>query len=546
MSNNKNGLTLKQVVKQQYTKCAADPEYFIIKYCKIAHPVKGKIPFILYDFQRDVLEDLQENDYNIILKARQLGMSTLAACYILWLILFHENKSVLVLATSKDTAKNMVTKVKMAHDNLPTWLRGNLVEDNKLSMRFSNGSEVKALSSKAHSARSESLSLLVLDEAAFIDRIDEIWTASQQTLATGGRCLIISTPNGVGNFFHRTWVEAIEGRNGFNPIKLHWSVHPNRDQEWRDEQDKLLSKKKAAQECDTSFITSGETVVDGEIIQWYKDRFQEDPIEKRLQMGNYWIWKYPQASKSYIVSADVARGDGSDFSAFQVLDVETIEQVAEYKGQLGTKEFGNLLISVATEYNGALLIVENSNIGWATIQQIIDQNYPNLFYMSNDLKYVEVERQLTNKLYTQDKNLVPGFTTSTKTRPLIVSKMDRYIRETYDSMEDKRSVFDPVIIRSERLIDELFTFIWTGKTNKKAEAMRGYNDDLVMSYAIGVWVRDTALRLRQEGIELTKNSLEGIERTYEDYDNVYSPKNMESDPYKIKFRDDEEDLRWLL
>ena len=177
----------------------------------IQHPIKGKIPFYLYDFQEKVIEDFMQYDYNVILKARQLGISTLTAGYSLWMMTFHNDKNILVIATKQDTAKNLVTKVRVMHANLPSWLKQPCVEDNKLSLRYKNGSQVKAISSREEAGRSESLSLLILDEAAFIERIDSIWASAQQTLATGGRCIALSTPNGVGNWFHKTWVDAEDG-----------------------------------------------------------------------------------------------------------------------------------------------------------------------------------------------------------------------------------------------------------------------------------------------------------------------------------------------
>ena len=155
-------------------------------------------------------------------------------------MLFKEDFNILVIATKQDVAKNLVTKVRVMHDNLPSWLRGKTVEDNKLSLRFANGSQIKATSATADAGRSEALSLLVVDEAAFIEHIDSIWTAAQQTLATGGDCIALSTPNGVGNFFHKTWAAAEAGESNFNFIRLPWQLHPERDQSWRDEQDKLL------------------------------------------------------------------------------------------------------------------------------------------------------------------------------------------------------------------------------------------------------------------------------------------------------------------
>ena len=215
--------SLKQIIRKEYLKCAEDPIHFMKKYCQIQHPTRGRIPFHLYPFQEKSLESLADFDYNIILKSRQLGISTLSAGYSLWLMLFQEDKNVLVIATKQEVAKNLVTKVREMHNYLPSWLKGNTTEDNKLSLRFSNGSQVKAVSSSGDAGRSEALSLLIIDEAAFIDKIDEIWASAQQTLATGGKAIILSTPNGTGNFFHKTWVAAEESRNKFNTIRLHCS-----------------------------------------------------------------------------------------------------------------------------------------------------------------------------------------------------------------------------------------------------------------------------------------------------------------------------------
>ena len=403
---------LKEAIKREYAKCATDPTYFLGKYGIIQHPVKGKVNFNLYDFQEKSLKSFMKHDYNIVLKARQLGLSTLTAGYALWMMTFQQDKNILVIATKQETAKNLVTKVRVMHANLPAWLKQPCVEDNKLSLRYKNGSQIKAVASSEESGRSEALSLLIIDEAAFIDKIDTIWGAAQQTLATGGRALVISTPNGVGNFFHKTWVGAENGTNDFNFIKLHWSVHPEREQEWRDEQDKLLGPSLAAQECDCDFITSGRGVVDGLLLEQMKESSVREPIEKRGIDSNYWIWQPPNYTKNYVVSADVSRGDGTDYSAFHIIDVETLEQVAEYKGKISTQDFGNMLVNVASEYNNALLVVENNNIGWAAIQQVIDREYPNLFYTSKDLQYVDVQHQITNKYRSQERNMVPGFSTT--------------------------------------------------------------------------------------------------------------------------------------
>ena len=164
---------LKQIIRQEYVKCASDPTHFMRKYCYIQHPQRGRILFHLYPFQETTLKHFQENDYSIILKSRQLGISTLAAGYSLWLMTFHKDKNVLTLATTQATARNLVSKVQFMYENLPSWLKVGSLEKNKLSLRLTNGSKITAKSSNADAARSEAVSLLLIDEAAFIDNIGE-------------------------------------------------------------------------------------------------------------------------------------------------------------------------------------------------------------------------------------------------------------------------------------------------------------------------------------------------------------------------------------
>ena len=469
---------VKTLIREEWVKCAKDPTYFFKKYCYIQHPHRGKILFNLYPFQEDLMDNVSNNRFNVILKSRQLGISTMSAGYSLWLMLFHEDKNILVIATKQEVAKNLVTKVRFMHDNLPSWLKGQTEEDNKLSLRLRNGSQIKATSAAGDAGRSEALSMLIIDEAAFINNVEEIWTSAQSTLSTGGGAIVLSTPNGVGNWF----------------------------------------------------ISSGHTVVEGATLQWYEETYIKDPIEKRGFDGNYWLWDYPNYSRDYVVVADVARGDSSDYSAFHVFDVETVEQVAEYKGKIDTKQYGAMLTSVATDWNNAMLVIENANIGWAVIQEVIDRNYANLYYSYRDVGYIDDDIHLRKGVDLKRKeDMVPGFSMTSRTRPLVISKLDMYMRERTP------------IIRSKRLIEELFVFIWNGS---RAEAQRGYNDDLVISFSTGLWVRDTALKLRQQGIDLTRTTLGHIGKSST---GVYSNRQLGQDPWKQKDqRGNENDLTWLL
>jgi hypothetical protein len=519
---------LKDVIRQEYIKCSQDPVHFMRKYCYIQHPQRGRIQFNLYPFQEKVLTLFKKHDYSIVLKSRQLGISTLAAGYATWLMLFHKDRNVLALATTQATARNLVSKVKFMWENLPSWLKVDAVENNKLSLQLVNGSKIQAKSSNSDSARSEAVSLLIIDEAAFIENIAETWASAQQTLATGGGAIVLSTPYGTGNWFHQTWVKAEHGENDFVPIKLPWMVHPERNQAWRDRQDELLGDPRlAAQECDCDFSTSGDIVFYNEYLEYYEKTFIKEPLEKRGVDQNLWVWESPYYTRSYIVVADVARGDGKDYSTFHVIDTESNVQVAEYRGQIGTKEFGHLLVGIATEYNEALLVIENANIGWATIQVAIDRNYSNLYYSpraeSNADSYFDQ--------YMDTSKAVAGFTMSARTRPMVIGKFQEYISEK------------SVTIQSKRLIEEMKVFIWR---NGRAEAQQGYNDDLVMAFGIAMYIRDTALKFRQRGLDLTRSALNNITVNRTSYQGAYYA-NKNDNPYHVENPyGGKEDISWLL
>ena len=225
-------LTKKEMMAE-IVRCGKDPVYFSNKYAKISHPMHGLIPFDMYKFQENALVDFKKHRFNIILKARQLGISTTVASYVAWLMLFHRDKNVLVVATKLGTAANLVKKSKAIYKNLPSWLKiASIAIDNRNSFELTNGSQVKASSTSGDAGRSEALSLLVIDEAAIVEGLEEMWAGLYPTLSTGGTCIALSTPYGVGNWFHKNYTEAELGKNDFNPIKLPWDVHPERDAAW--------------------------------------------------------------------------------------------------------------------------------------------------------------------------------------------------------------------------------------------------------------------------------------------------------------------------
>jgi hypothetical protein len=463
----------KRDIKAELLRMGRDPAYFINNYSKITHPIEGLIPFKLYNFQKEAVKNFQDYRFNIILKARQLGLSTTVAAYVCWLMVFHREKNILVVATKQQTATNLVRKVKAIHKYLPRWVRqvATITVDNRTSFELSNGSQVKAASTSGDAGRSEALSLLVVDEAALIEGMDELWAGLYPTLSTGGMCIALSTPYGVGNWFHKTYIESEEGKNDFYSMKLPWDVHPDRNDNWFEKETRNMSRREIAQELQCNFNASGETVIHPDDLK----RLFEVISEPKYQTGfdrNYWIWEEPQQSVPYIVAADVARGDGTDYSVAHVFRLDTMEQVAEYQGKLTTDMFAPLLFSIGKEYNNALMIIENNSLGLAVLNKIEELEYPNIYYSARSThEYIEA-----NMIDVVDG--IAGFTMSMKTRPLVIAKLEELIRNKI------------INVKSQRLVNELKTFIWK---NGKPQGMRGYNDDLVMALCMVCWVRETAL-----------------------------------------------------
>ena len=471
-------------------KSGKDPAYFINQYAKISEPMKGLIPFDLYPFQEDALKIFNDHRFSVVLKARQLGISTTVAGYICWLMLFQREKNVLIVATKLQTATNLVKKVKSIHKHLPSWLKiAEISINNRTSFELSNGSQGKASSTSGDAGRSEALSLLVVDEAAFVEGMDELWAGLYPTLSTGGRCIALSTPNGVGNWFHTKYVNAEAGENDFHPIKLMWDLHPDRDQEWFDKETRNMSRREIAQELECNFNTSGDTVIHPDDIAWLLDHVEEPEYRTGFDR-NFWIWEKYIEGEQYLLVGDVARGDGTDSSVFHVLKLSTMEIVAEYQGKPTLDMFAKILYDAGIEYGECLLVVENNGIGISVLEKLINLGYPNLYYsMKSTHEFVEANQgELNNRA-------IPGFTTSTKTRPLIVAKLEEYIRNKI------------LTLYSNRLFHEMKTFIWK---NGKPQAMRSYNDDLVMSLAIACWVRDTAIEVNEKQIEYQKAMLNSM------------------------------------
>lgn len=500
----------KQLQVKEIIKCGKDPNYFFKNYLKIQHPIRGLIPFETFPFQEDCVEEFLENRFNIVLKSRQLGLSTLVAAYAVWMAIFQKEKNILIIATKLTVAQNFIIKVKTMIRSLPKWMvLAEVVENNKQKIRFSHGSQIQAIPTSEDAGRSEALSLLIIDEAAFVRNFDTIWTGIYPTISTGGRVIILSSPNGVGGQYHKLYVDAEAGLNEFNAINLPWNVHPERDDEWFEKTTKNMNKRQIAQEYLCDFATSGETFLDNNTLEWLRNNVKP-PIERQGFDRNVWIWKYPLSENNYVLSADVSRGDSKDYSTFHIIDTDTSEIVAEYKGKVRPDNFGELINEFGLKYNKALVCPENNSYGYATILKLQDLKYPKLYYRKKKQVYI-------GDYVPPASADVAGFNTNGKTRSTVLAKLEEVLRNRQ------------LVSYSSRFYEELKVFTWnTGR----AQARAGFNDDLVMSLAIGSWLFDGASDYSKSNNGLNEAMLAAMskqQRAYSDTpDQVFAPTGVYS------------------
>ena len=477
---------------EEIVRCGRDPSYFFNAYCKIQHPTRGLLPFKTYGFQDDCVDQFRKHRFNIVVKSRQLGLSTITAAYAVWMALYQKEKNILIIATKLAVAQGFIRKVKTILNNMPTWLiLPQITANNKQQVEFSNGSSIKAIPTSEDAGRSESLTLLIIDEAAFVRNFDEIWTSIGPTLSTGGQAILLSTPNGVGGQFYKLYSDAESGINEFNPVKLPWTVHPEHDQAWFDKESKNYSERQIAQEFMCDFASSGDTFLTDADIAWVNG-MTRPPVMRGGPDMNVWVWKIPLTEHKYILSADVARGDSSDYSTFHIVDCLTGEVVAEYRGKMPPDRFAELISEWGLKYNKALVCPENNSYGYACLLRLKDLAYPRIYTQGSKTALIGD--------YVQTLDLAhAGFATTGKTRTIILTKLEETIRNKL------------LISYSTRFYQELKTFVWSNNT--KAEAMKGHNDDLVMSLAIGAWLYDANSEYSKSAVNLNTMMFSSMKRT---------------------------------
>ena len=456
---------------QEYVKCMEDPVYFVKKYVKIVNVDLGLVNFELYPFQEKMIESFTDNRFTICKIGRQSGKSITCIAFFLHYILFNKDVSVALLANKLATARELLSRLQMAYEHLPKWLQQGVVTWNKGNIELENGAKVMAAATSSSAIRGGSFNILFLDEFAFVpnEMAEEFFNSVYPTISSGQstKVIIVSTPQGM-NHFYKLWVDAEEGRNTYNPISVHWSEVPGRDEKWKQTTIKNTSAEQFRQEFDTEFLGSTNTLIN---VTKLKNMPYKNP-RKVAEDGNLKIYGFPKKDGVYFVTVDVARGRGGDYSAFSIFDATQVPytQVVTYRSNnIPPMVYPTIIRRMAQTYNEAFVLVEINDVG----QQISDilyheMEYENIISISSDTR----KGQSISSGFS-GKSTTMGIRTTKSTKKIGCMNMKSLIEE------------DKLIIKDFETINELTSFISKGH---KYEAEAGKFDDLVDTLILFSWM----------------------------------------------------------
>ena len=457
---------------KEYMKCAQDPVYFASQYIKIVHVDKGLVPFEMYNYQKEICDKIFNNRRVAVLTARQSGKTTTAVAVILHYILFNEYKTVAILANKGDASREVMARVKLAFEALPKWLQQGVEEWNKGNIALENGCQVLAGTTSSSAIRGKSVNFLYLDEVAFIEGYDEFFASVYPTISSGEstKLLMTSTPNGL-NHFWKTCKGAREKTNGYEYVEVMWYDVPGRDEKWKKETIESLDhdEEKFAQEYECQFLGSSGTLISGAAL---KTLLPDTPI---AQGEGFIQYEKPVKDKNYVITADVARGKGLDYSTFTVFDITEMpyNQVAVFRDNfIGPIDFASVLYRIGKTYNEAGILIEINDIGGQVSDVLLmDYDYENLLYTQNSGRNGKV---LSGGF---GKNVENGIRTT------------KLVKGTGCSMLKMLIEQQQLIIRDFETIQEISRFSRKGNSY---EAESGFHDDLVMNLVLFSWMTEQA------------------------------------------------------
>ena len=365
---------------QEYITCLNNPSYFARKYCKVISLDDGLVPFNLYPYQERMFDHFNENRFSIVLACRQSGKSISSVAYLLWYAVFHPEQTIAVLANKGATAREMLARVTLMLENLPFWMQPGCKSLNKGSIEFSNNSRIIAAATSGSSIRGMSVNLLYLDEFAFVERAAEFYTSTYPVISSGKntKVIITSTANGLGNMFHKLWEGAVQSTNQFKPFRVDWWDVPGRDEVWKEQTISNTSQLQFDQEFGNTFFGTGDTLIDANALM----ELRAEPPIQRLESNAILVYKEPIKNHNYVITVDVSKGRGQDYSTFNVIDVSTrpFEQVAVYRNNtISPLLFPDIIYKYANVYNEAYVIIEANDQGGVVCNGLYhDLEYENM------------------------------------------------------------------------------------------------------------------------------------------------------------------------
>jgi hypothetical protein len=438
---------------QEYQRCMTDPVHFAEKYGKVISLDEGLVPFKLYPYQKDMFQHFQDNRFSIVLACRQSGKSISSCMYILWYALFHPDQTIAILANKGATAREMLARITLALENTPFFLQPGTKALNKGSIEFSNNSRIIAAATSGSSIRGLSVNLLFLDEFAFVENAAQFYTSTYPVISSGNtsRVIITSTANGIGNIFHKIYEGAVQEVNEFKPFRVDWWDVPGRDDNWKKQTIANTSELQFQQEFGNTFFGTGNTLISADALMNMK-------AEPPVSVGDINVYAEPKANHDYIMTVDVAKGRGQDYSTFNIIDISTnpFKQVACYRNNLISPIlFPDVIHKWAKRYNEAYVIIESNDQGAVVA---------NGLYYDIEYENMHVESMI--------KAGAIGMTMNRKVKRIGCSNLK-------DLVEEKK-----LHIVDLQTITECSTFEARGNS---FEASDGNHDDLVMNLVMFAW-----------------------------------------------------------
>tara|TARA_B100001093_G_scaffold518709_1_gene604566 strand:+ start:3303 stop:4904 length:1602 start_codon:yes stop_codon:yes gene_type:complete len=443
---------------KEYQKCMQDPAYFATTYAKIISLDEGLVPFNLYDYQQKMFHHFNDNRFSIILACRQSGKSISSVVYLLWFACFHPEKTIAILANKGATAREMLARITLALENLPFFLQPGCKALNKGSIEFSNNSKIIAAATSGSSIRGLSINLLFLDEFAFVENDATFYTSTYPVISSGKdtKIIVTSTANGIGNVYHKLWEGAITGTNEFKPFRVDWWDVPGRDEKWKEQTIANTSQLQFDQEFGNTFQGRGNTLISSDALL---NQQAKDPI---YVQENIYVYKRPIEGHDYIMTVDVSKGRGQDYSTFNIIDVSTeiFEQVATFRdNNLSPLLFPDVIYKYAMTYNEAYVIIESNDQGSVVCNGLYyDLEYENLFVES-----------------TIKSNAI-GATMTKRVKRIGCSTLKDFIEQKKLEIVDANTII------------EMSTFEARGNS---FQASNNNHDDLVMNLVMFAWFATT-------------------------------------------------------